>query len=79
MSDSEEQWDEERAVWLLREAGALVAAYAAEGARIPDREMYHARITEAHDARDMDAYREALNGYVQVARESYRRRSRGEG
>ena len=73
MSDSEERWDEEKAIRLLQEASALVAGYEAEGARIPNREIYHARIAEAHDTRDMNAYREALNGYVQAAREAYRR------
>ena len=79
MSDSEKRLDEEKAIRLLQEAGALVAGYEAEGGRVPDREMYHARIAEAHDARDMDAYREALNGYVQAAREAYRHRQAPEG
>jgi hypothetical protein len=72
-----ERWDEEKSVRLLLEAGALVGGYEAEGARMPAdlRERYHASILEAHNARDMDAYREAVNGYVEAAREAYRRRA----
>ena len=72
-----ERWNEAEAVKLLREAGALVAVYEAEGAPIPNRQRYHARIAEAHDAQDMPAYREAINGYVEAAREAYRRRREG--
>ena len=74
-----ERWDEQKAVRLLLEAGALVGGYEAEGARIPAelREGYHARIVEAHNARDMVAYSEAVNGYVEAAREAYHRRARG--
>ena len=68
-----ERWNEAEAVKLLREAGTLVGGYEAEGARIPNRQRYHSRIAEAHDARDMTAYREALNGYVEAARAAYRR------
>ena len=69
------RWDEAEAVMLLKEAGALVAGYEAEGARMPEelRERYHARIAGAHEARDMSAYREAINGYEESAREAYRR------
>ena len=76
-----ERWDEKKAVRLLLEAGALVGGYEAEGARMPAelRQRYHARIAEAHDARDMTAYREAINGYEEAAREAYRRQARGGG
>lgn len=75
------RWNEAEAVMLLKEAGALVAGYEAEGARMPAelRQRYHARIAEAHDARDMTAYREAINGYEEAAREAYHRRARGGG
>jgi hypothetical protein len=74
VSDYEKQWDEETAVRLLLEAGALVDGYEAEGARMPAqlRETYHACIVEAHNARDMTAYQEAVNGYEEAAREAYR-------
>lgn len=74
-----ESWDEEKAVRLLLEAGALVGGYEAEGARVPNRERYHARIVEAHAARDMSAYQEAVNGYVEAAREAYRAGRGGKG
>jgi hypothetical protein len=61
-------WDESEAVRLLQRAGELVGVFEATGARMPQRELYHARIIAAHDARDMDAYQMALNGYVEAAR-----------
>lgn len=69
----EQAWDELEAVLLLQNAGALVAGLEATGARMPQREMYHARLVAAHDARDMAAYQIALNGYVAAAREAYRK------
>jgi hypothetical protein len=74
----DEHWDEAEAVRLLDDTGALVAGFEVEAARIPAelRERYHARIAEAHEARDMAAYREALNGYVAAAREAHRWRAR---
>jgi hypothetical protein len=69
-----ESWDEEVAIQLLQEAGAEVALYEEDGARMPGREHYSARIQEAHAARDMASYREALNGYVEAAREACRLR-----
>ena len=68
-----EQWREADAIRLLQEVGAVVAFFEAEGARIPRRKMYHARIVEAYEAKDTVAYREAVNSYEQVAREAYRR------
>ena len=65
-------WDELEAVRLLQRAGELVDVFEATGARMPQRELYHARIIAAHDARDMDAYRMVLNGYVEAAREASR-------
>jgi hypothetical protein len=78
----EQAWDEPEAVLLLQNAGALVAGLEATGARMPQRERYHARLVAAHDARDMAAYRFALNGYVAAAREAYRKmkqKNQGEG
>jgi hypothetical protein len=69
----EQTWDEAEAVLLLQNAGALVAGLEATGARMPQRERYHARLVAAHDAQDMAAYRTALNGYVVAAREAYRK------
>ena len=69
----EQAWDETEAVVLLQNAGALVAGLEATGARMPQRERYHARLVAAHDARNMAAYRMALNGYVEAAREAYRK------
>jgi hypothetical protein len=73
-SVEEQAWDEVEAVLLLQNAGALVAGLEATGARMPQRERYHARLVAAHDARDMAAYRIALNGYVAAAREAYRKK-----
>ena len=73
-SVEEQAWDEAEAVLLLQNAGALVAGLEATGARMPQRERYHARLVAAHDARDMAAYRIALNGYVAAAREAYRKK-----
>ena len=69
----QEAWDEPEAVRLLEHAGALVAAFEGTGARMSQRELYHGRLIAAHDARDMDAYRIALNGYVEAARRAYRK------
>jgi hypothetical protein len=72
----ERAWDEQEAVRLLRHAGSLVADFEAMGARMPQRELYHARLIAAHDARDMAAYQIALNGYVEAAREACRQARR---
>jgi len=69
----QEAWDEPEAVRLLQEAGERVAALEETGARMAQRERYHASLVAAHDARDMAAYRIALNGYVEAAREAYRK------
>jgi hypothetical protein len=71
-----EPWDEEVAIRLLKEAAAEVAMYEEDGTRMPDREHYHARIQEAHGARNMEAYREAVNGYATAAREAHRQKAR---
>ncbi len=73
----QEAWNEPEAVRLLQEAGQRVAALEATGTRMPHRERYHARLVAAHDARDMSAYRIALNGYVEAARVAYRKTKRG--
>jgi hypothetical protein len=65
-------WDEPEALRLLQRAGELVDVFEATGARMPQRELYHAHIIAAHDARDMEAYQMALNGYVEAAREASR-------
>ena len=77
-------WDEPEALRLLQRAGELVDVFEATGARMPQRERYHAHIIAAHDARDMDAYQMALNGYVEAAREAsrqaaYQKARRGRG
>ena len=66
-----EPWDEEEAIRLMQEAGAEIAVYEEGGARMPDREQYCARIQEAHRSRNMDAYRQAINGNA-AAREACR-------
>jgi hypothetical protein len=73
-SAEEQAWDEAEAVLLLQHAGALVAGLEATGARMPQRERYHARLVAAHDSQDMAAYQIALNGYVVAAREAYRKK-----
>lgn len=65
-----EPWNEEAAIRLIKVAGAEVAMYEESGARMPDPESYHARIQEAHRSKNMEDYREALNGYVEAAREA---------
>ena len=71
----EEQWDELEAILLLQRAGKLVAVLEASGARMPQgaRELRHARLVAAHDARNIAAYRAALEGYVDDARKAYRK------
>jgi hypothetical protein len=76
-TQEQEAWNEPEAVRLLQEAGERVARFEATGARMPRRERYHARLIAAHDARDMAAYRMALNGYVEAAREAYRKAPKG--
>ena len=53
----------------------MVAGLEATGARMPqdEREMCHARLVSAHDAKDMTAYRNALEGYAEEARKAYRK------
>ena len=75
----ERAWSEPEAVRLLQEAGERVAGFEATGARMPQRERYHARLVAAHDAQDMAAYRLALNGYVEAAREAFRKVKKGSG
>jgi hypothetical protein len=75
----EQAWDEPEAVQLLQNAGALVDGFEATGARMPQREVYHGRLIAAHDARDMTAYRIALNGYVEAVRQAYRKEKQREG
>ena len=69
----ERAWNEPESVRLLQEVGERVANLEATGARMPQRQRYHASLVAAHDARDMAAYRLALNGYVEAAREAYRK------
>ena len=66
----EHAWNEAEAIRLLQNAGELVAGFETTGARMPQRERYHARLVAAHDARDMDAYWDVLNGYVAAARQA---------
>jgi hypothetical protein len=71
----EQRWDEQEAILLLQRAGKLVTVLEASGARMPQgtRELCHARLVAAHDARDIAAYRAALEGYVEGARKAYRK------
>ena len=75
MSASKERWNEPEAILLLQRAGKLVEGFEASGVRMPqsNREQYHTRLVAAHDARDMAAYRIALEGYVEGARKAYRK------
>jgi hypothetical protein len=73
----EQAWNEPEAVRLLQEVGERVAGFEATGARMSQRERYHDRLVAAHDAQDMAAYRIALNGYVEAAREAYRKTKMG--
>ena len=73
----EQAWNEPEAVRLLQDAGERVAGFEASGTRMLQRERYHTRLVAAHDARDMAAYRIALNGYVEAAREAYRKVKNG--
>jgi hypothetical protein len=75
-SRREQAWDEPEAVRLLKNAGDQVSIFEATGARMPQRELYHARLVAAHDARDMAEYRDALNGYVEAARMASREAAR---
>ena len=86
MSASKERWDELEAILLLQRAAKLVQEIETSGTRMPqsEREQYHARLVAAHEARDVAAYRIALEGYAEGARKAYRktkgvRRKREEG
>ena len=86
MSASKERWNEQEAILLLQRAGKLVQEIETSGTRMSQskREQCHARLIAAHDARDMAAYRIALEGYAEGARKAYRktkggRRKREEG
>jgi hypothetical protein len=86
VSASKEPWNEQEAILLLQRAAKSVQEIETSGTRMPhsEREQYHARLVAAHDARDMAAYRIALEGYAQGARKAYRkmkpgRRKREEG
>ena len=75
MSASEERWNEPESIVLLQRTAKLVAGIEASGVRMPqgDRELCHARLVAAHDARDIAAYRAALEGYEDRARNAYRK------
>ena len=75
MSASKERWNEQEAILLLRRAAKLVQVIETSGTQMPhsEREQYHARLVAAHDARDMAAYRIALEGYAEGARLAYRK------
>jgi hypothetical protein len=75
VSASEERWNETESIVLLQRTAKLVAGIEASGARMPqgDRELCHARLVAAHDARDIAAYRAALEGYEDRARNAYRK------
>ena len=80
MSDSpEERWSEQEAILLLQRAGKLVDVLETSGSRMPqgERERYHARLIDAHDAQDIAAYRCALEDYVGGARKAYRKAKGG--
>ncbi len=79
MSASKERWDELEAILLLRRAGKVVQEIETSGTRMPqsERELCHARLVAAHDARDRAAYRAALEGYEDHARNAYRKAKGG--
>jgi hypothetical protein len=79
VSGSAARWNELEAIVLLERAGRLVDGIEAKGGKMPQgaRKLYHARLVAAHDAKDMAAYRTALEGYVQGARAAYRKTKRG--
>ena len=68
MGATKERWNEQEAILLLQGAAKLVQEIETSGTRMPhsERKQYHARLIAAHDARDMAAYRIALEGYAQV-------------
>jgi DNA-binding FadR family transcriptional regulator len=76
---TKERWNEQEAILLLQGAAKLVQEIETSGTRMPhsEREQYHARLVAAHDARDMAAYRIALEGYAQGARKAYRKMKPG--
>ena len=75
MSAFKEPWNEQEAILLLQRAAKSVQEIETSGTRMPhsERERYHARLVAAHDARDMAAYRIALEGYAEGARKAYRK------
>jgi hypothetical protein len=75
VSASKEPWNEQEAILLLQRAAKSVQEIETSGTRMPhsERERYHARLVAAHDARDMAAYRIALEGYAEGARKAYRK------
>jgi hypothetical protein len=75
-SPEEQAWDEPEAVLLLQNAGALVAGLEATGARMPQRERYHARLVAAHDARDMALTKSHSTGMWRPPAKPTGRRSR---
>jgi hypothetical protein len=80
VSASEEGWwNEPESILLLQRTAKLVAGIESKGARMPqsDRELCHARLVAAHDARDVAAYRAALEGYEDHARKAYRKAKGG--
>ncbi len=79
MDASKERWNEQEAILLLQRAAKVVHEIETSGTRMPqsEREQYHARLVAAHDARDMAAYRIALEGYAEGARKAYRKTKAG--
>ena len=64
---------------LLQRTAKLVAVIEASGVRMPqgNRELCHARLVAVHDARDIAAYRAALEGYEDRTRNAYRKAKGG--
>jgi hypothetical protein len=75
VSAAEERWNEPESIVLLQRTAKLVAGIEASGVRMPqgNRELCHARLVAAHDARGIAAYRATLEGYENRARNAYRK------
>lgn len=66
-------WDDAEALTLLKETEFLVRELTKGGVPFPEREKYHQKIVWAHDAKDWDAYEDALAAYSRGARRALER------
>ena len=73
LSERRNGWHDGEALTLLKETEYLVGELTKGGVPFPEREEYHQKIIWARDAKDWDAYEDALAAYSRGARRALER------